>query len=53
LGIIFAVFDLEMIISFLFEGTPQADQVMGGGISNFVIIWGMWFFRFVFNKQAS
>ena len=53
LGIVFAVFDLEMTIGFLAEGAPQAALVMGGGTSIFVIIWGVLLFRFVFNNQAA
>lgn len=50
LGIIFAVFDLEMIVGFLAEGAPQAALVMGGGTSIFVIVWGVLLGRFVFAK---
>lgn len=51
-GIVFAVFDLEMIVGFLFEGAPQAALVMGGGTSIFAVIWGVLLYRFVFNKQG-
>ena len=50
LGILYAIFVLELIISFFGEGAPQAALVMGGMTGIGAVIWGVLLRRFVFAK---
>lgn len=50
LGIMYAVFVLEMIVGFLGEGAPRAALVMGLVTGIVAIIWGVLLRRFVFTK---
>ena len=50
LGIIYAIFVLELIVGFLGEGAPQAALVMGGMTGIVGVIWGVLLKRFVFVK---
>jgi len=53
LGIIYAVFVLELIVGFLGEGAPQAALVMGLVTGIVAIIWAVLLGRFVFNKKEA
>lgn len=50
LGMIYAVFVLELIAGFLGEGAPQAALVMGLITGIIAIIWGVLLGRFVFAR---
>lgn len=50
LGIVYAVFVLELIVGFLGEGAPQAALVMGLITGIVAVIWGVLLGRFVFKK---
>ena len=50
LGIIYAIFVLELIVGFFGEGAPQAALVMGGMTGIGAVIWGVLLRRFVFAK---
>ena len=50
LGIIYAVFVLELIVGFFGEGAPQAALVMGGMTGIGAVVWGVLLKRFVFVK---
>lgn len=53
LGILFAVFTIEVIIGFLSEGAPQAALVVGFILVVIAAIWGVLLGRFVFKKAAA
>ncbi len=53
LGILYAVFVLEMIVGFLGEGAPQAALVMGLVTGIFAVIWAVLLGRFVFKKMEA
>lgn len=48
LGVIYALFVLEVIVGFLGEGAPQAALIMGLLTGIVAIIWGVLLKRFVF-----
>ena len=50
LGILYAVFVLELIVGFFGEGAPQAALVMGGMTGIVGVVWGVLLHRFVFVK---
>ena len=50
LGILYAVFVLELIVGFFSEGVPQAALVMGGMTGIVGVVWGVLLKRFVFVK---
>ena len=50
LGVLYAVFVLEVIVGFLGEGAPQAALVMGLITGVIAVIWGVLLRRFVFKK---
>jgi len=50
LGIIYAIFVLELIVGFFGEGAPQAALVMGGMTGIVAIVWGVLLRRFVFTQ---
>ncbi len=50
LGILYAVFVLELIVGFLAEGAPQAALVIGGMAGIVAIVWGVLLGRIVFVK---
>lgn len=52
LGVLYAVFVLELIVGFLAEGAPQAALVMGLLTGIFAVIWGVLLKRFVFVRAA-
>ena len=51
LGLLYAVFVLEMIASFLQEGAPRAALVMGVILGFIAVVWGVLLARFVFTKK--
>jgi hypothetical protein len=53
LGILYAVFVLELIVGFLGEGALQAALVMGLLTGIIAVIWGVLLARFVFKKQGA
>ena len=53
LGILYAVFVLEMIVGFLGEGAPLAALVMGLVTGIFAVIWAVLLGRFVFKKMEA
>ena len=50
LGILYAVFVLEMIVGFLGESAPQAALVMGLVTGIVAVVWGVLLRRFIFKK---
>lgn len=53
LGILYAVFVLEMIASFLQEGAPRAALVLGVILGFIAVIWGVLLTRFVFARKPK
>jgi hypothetical protein len=53
LGFLYAVFVLEMIVSFLQEGAPRAALVMGVILGFIAVVWGVLLARFVFTRRAK
>ena len=53
LGVIYAVFVLEVIVGFLQEGEPRAALVMGLITGIFAVVWGVLLGRFVFFKASK
>jgi hypothetical protein len=51
LGLLYAVFVLEVIAGFLGEGVPQAALVMGLMTGMVAVIWGVLLGRFVYSKR--
>jgi hypothetical protein len=51
LGFAYTTFVLEMIVSFLAEGSPKAAVVMGVIFGFFAVVWGVLLARFVFKKK--
>ena len=52
LGVLYAVFVLEIIAGFLAEGAPQAALVMGLITGILAVIWSVLLKRFVFVKPT-
>ena len=53
LGFLYAVFVLEMIVSFLQEGAPRAALVMGVIMGFIAVVWGVLLTRFIFARKAK
>ena len=53
LGFLYAVFVLEMIVSFLQEGAPRAALVLGFILGFIAVVWGVLLARFVFARKAK
>lgn len=53
LGFLYTTFVLEMINSFLAEGTPRAALVMGIIMGFIAVIWGVLMGRFVFARERK
>ncbi|MGD8536062.1 MAG: hypothetical protein PVF66_09460 [Candidatus Aminicenantes bacterium] len=51
LGFFYALFILEMIVSFLSEGAGKAALVMGTILGFIVVVWGVLLARFVFARK--
>jgi hypothetical protein len=52
-GFLYAVFVLEMVVSFLQEDAPRAALVMGVIMGFLAVVWGVLLLRFVFTKKAK
>ncbi len=48
LGFFYGVFVLEVVVSFLEEGTPKGAAVMGTILGFVAVVWGILLGRFVF-----
>jgi hypothetical protein len=51
LGFLYLVFVLEVIVSFLREGTPKAAMVNGAILGFVAIVWAVMLLRFVFTAR--
>jgi len=51
LGFLYLVFVLEVIVSFLREGTPKAAMVNGAILGFVAIVWAVILLRFVFTER--
>jgi ABC-type uncharacterized transport system permease subunit len=52
-GLLYAGFVLEVIVSFLEEGAESAALVMGLILGFFAIVWAVLLGRFVFTKKSN
>jgi hypothetical protein len=52
LGIVYAVFVVEVIVGFLAEGEPRAALVMGVLLGIVAVAWAVLLGRFVFKREA-
>ena len=52
LGFLYVVFVLEVIVSFLREGSPKAAVVNGAILGFVAIVWAVMLLRFVFTTRA-
>ena len=53
LGFLYGVFVLEVVVSFLAEGTPKGAAVMGTILGFVAVVWGALLGRFVFRTGPS
>lgn len=53
LGLLYAVFVVEVIVGFIHEQELKAALVMGATTGIFAVIWGVLLRRFVFSKQVK
>jgi len=53
LGFLYGVFVLEVVVSFLEEGTPKGAAVMGTILGFVAVVWGILLARFVFRAGQS
>ena len=53
LGFLYGVFVVEVVVSFLEEGTPKGAVVMGTILGFIAIVWGVLLGRFVFRAGQS
>lgn len=53
LGFVYAIFVLEVIVSFLAEGTVKGAVVMGVILGFIAVVWGVLLGRFVFTRGAE
>lgn len=53
LGFIYLVFVLEVIVSFLREGSPKAAMVNGAILGFIAVVWAVLLGRFVFTKRPA
>jgi hypothetical protein len=53
LGFFYALFILEMIVSFLSEGALKAALVMGTILGLIAVVWGVLLGRFVFARKTQ
>jgi hypothetical protein len=52
-GLVYGVFVLEVVVSFLREGTPKGAAVMGTLLGFVGVVWGVLLGRFVFRRSPS
>ena len=50
-GFLYGVFVLEVVVSFLEEGTPKGAAVMGTILGFVAVVWGVLLGRFVFRSR--
>jgi len=53
LGLLYGVFVLEVVVSFLREGTPQGAAVMGTLLGFFGVVWAVVLGRTVFSRATG
>lgn len=53
LGFLYLVFVLEVIVSFLREGSPKAAMVNGAILGFVAVVWGVLLGRFAFSRRAA
>jgi hypothetical protein len=53
LGFLYAVFVLEVVVSFLREGTPKGAAVMGTLLGFFAVVWAVILGRTVFSNPSG
>jgi hypothetical protein len=53
LGFLYLVFVLEVIVSFLREGSTKAAMVNGAILGFFAVVWGVLLGRFAFSKRTA
>ena len=53
LGFLYGIFVLEVVVSFLEEGTPKGAAVMGTILGFVAVVWGVLLGRFVFRTGQS
>ena len=53
LGLLYGVFVLEVVVSFLREGTPQGAAVMGTLLGFFGVVWAVVLGRTVFSRGTG
>jgi hypothetical protein len=53
LGLLYAVFVLEVVVSFLREGTPKGAAVMGTILGFVAVVWAVVLGRTVFSGRAG
>jgi hypothetical protein len=53
LGFVYLVFVLEVIVSFLREGSPKAAMVNGAILGFFAVVWAVLLGRFVFARRIA
>jgi hypothetical protein len=52
-GLLYAVFVLEVVVSFLREGAPKGAAVMGTLLGFPAVVWWVLLGRFVFGRSAA
>jgi hypothetical protein len=52
-GLLYGVFVLEVVVSFLREGTPKGAVVMGTLLGFVAVMWAVLLGRFVFRKSLG
>jgi undecaprenyl pyrophosphate phosphatase UppP len=53
LAFAYATFVIEVVVSFLAEGSPKAAVVMGMMLGLAAVVWGVLLSRFVFNQRRD
>ena len=53
LGFVYLVFVLEVIVSFLREGSPKAAMVNGAILGFIAVVWAALLSRFVFTRRTA
>ena len=53
LGLLYGVFVLEVVVSFLREGTPKGAAVMGTLMGFFAVVWAVILGRTVFSRTSG
>ena len=53
LGLLYTVFVLEVVVSFMREGTPKGAAVMGTLMGFVAVVWAVLLGRFVFRRAGG